>query len=313
MPPGFRSQDMIAATQRAFSRLPWTEYPSKDGKSYLTNGTQIAIDAITNASLAESERYRLVHANDVPDDKNHTVSQGEFFFLNGERGGPMATYLVTASQRKNFKLQMETMVKRVVRTGEHIEGVEVESTGPGGVSGVIKLAKSGRVILSAGVFGTSKVLFRSGIGPLSQLQQVQKSPDGPTLIGEKYWIDRPVGYNLDDAPALYIASSKEDIGSYDWMSAYDNPNPDDVKTYLDNRSGPLAMIQPSLGPVFWDSVKGDDEKTRIIQWNVNADKYPGFGGMYSIYICLCITVPSPHLALLQMYDYPLLTMRHFQS
>jgi hypothetical protein len=37
-----------------------------------------------------------------------------------------------------------------------------------------------------------------GIGPLDQLQVVQSSTDGPTMISNSSWIKLPVGYNLND-------------------------------------------------------------------------------------------------------------------
>lgn len=111
----------------------------------------------------------------------------------------MATYLVTASARKNFKLWMNTSVKRVIRSGGHITGVEVEAFQNGGYAGVVNITSiSGRVILSAGTFGSAKLLMRSGIGPTDQLQVVQASTDGPTMIGNQSWINLPVGYNLED-------------------------------------------------------------------------------------------------------------------
>lgn len=277
MPLGFQSQDMISATQKAFSRLPWTEFPSQDGKSYLTNGTQIAIDALISPSLPNP--YRFIHANDEPNAKNNTATFAEYFLLYGEKGGPMATYLVSASQRKNFRLLMNTTVKRVTRTGEQMSGVEVEASSSDGISGVINITPyTGRIILSAGVFGTSKILFRSGIGPKDQLVTVQRSSDGPTMLGEKYWIDLPVGNGLDDGPAVYLAANGVDVGSFDWERAYHDPDPQDVILYLEKRSGPLAMIQPSLGPIFWDTVLGKDGRTRTIQWNVNSGNEPPYGG-----------------------------------
>lgn len=77
----------------------------------------------------------------------------------------MATYLVTASERSNFKLWMNTTVDKVIRTGGHITGVQVEAYGDGGYKGVVNVTPStGRVILSAGTFGSAKILLRSGIG-----------------------------------------------------------------------------------------------------------------------------------------------------
>ena len=78
----------------------------------------------------------------------------------------MATYLVTAAKREKFQLWTNTMAKRVIRTGGHITGVELEcykggAAGPGRSGTVNVTPGTGRVILSAGTFGSAKVLFRS--------------------------------------------------------------------------------------------------------------------------------------------------------
>ena len=74
----------------------------------------------------------------------------------------MATYLVSAATRKSFTLWMETAAKRVIRSGGHVTGVEIECNGANGHAGTIQLTPNrGRVIISAGTFGTSKLLFRS--------------------------------------------------------------------------------------------------------------------------------------------------------
>jgi cellobiose dehydrogenase (acceptor) len=84
------------------------------------------------------------------------------------------------------------------------------------MSGVVNVTPgTGRVILSAGTFGSAKLLFRSelipprlsvaeliivgGIGPTDQLTIVKNSAiDGPTTISSDQWINLPVDYNLND-------------------------------------------------------------------------------------------------------------------
>lgn len=74
----------------------------------------------------------------------------------------MATYLVTASQRPKFKLWLKTSVKKIIRTGGHATAVELEGFLDGGYSGIVNLtAITGRVIVSAGAFGSAKLLMRS--------------------------------------------------------------------------------------------------------------------------------------------------------
>ena len=105
---------------------------------------------------------------------------------------------MTANGRRNFKLWTNTAVRRVVRTGGKATAVELEG-GKGGYCGTVKLNAGGRVILSAGTFGSTKLLLRSGIGPKDQLTVVKNSAqDGSTMIKESEWINLPVGKNLND-------------------------------------------------------------------------------------------------------------------
>lgn len=257
-----------------------------DGKSYLTNGTQIAIDALTNRSL--SNPYRMIDADKDTTDRSRVTTHDEFFFYNGEKGGPMATYLVSASERANFKLQMNTTVTRVLRDGDTATGVEVEATHPGGLNGTINLTPgTGRVILSAGVFNTFKILLRSGIGPLDQLLPLANhSTEASKVPPKESWIDLPVGYNLDDSPSIALAVNLQYLETYDWPGLW-NATPEtrpEIKQYLDTRSGPLAQIQPSIGPISWDSVVGEDGVTRVVQWDVGTQTGAGYvpSGMFSL-------------------------------
>ncbi|KAF2180834.1 GMC oxidoreductase [Zopfia rhizophila CBS 207.26] len=228
----------------------------------------------TDLAPAVSRAFARIPWTDTPSQDGKLYH----FFINGERGGPMATYLLSASQKKNFELKMNTTVTRVLRKPKDVTGVEVEESGPGGVSGIINLNPKGKVILSAGVFGTSKILFRSGIGPKDQLEIV-KSAEGDKLVDEKDWIDLPVGKLLDDGPAITIAITKPGLETYDWEAAYNTPIPEDAKSYLKSRSGALAQIEPSIGPIFWDEVKGEDGKTRVVQWNSNTVNSEGVGSI----------------------------------
>jgi cellobiose dehydrogenase (acceptor) len=197
----------------AVSSFNQTYIPSKDGKLYLQQG----FDTISKG--LETAGFKHVIANDHPDQKNHTYGRSTFFLENAERHGPLATYLVTAAQRPNFHLMTNTNARRLVRTGGRITGVELEcshggAVGPG-YTGIVGVTPgTGRVILSAGTFGSAKLLFRSmlnrfamkaaltpvgGIGPVDQLRIVNNSRiDGPTMIPSDQWINLPVGYNLND-------------------------------------------------------------------------------------------------------------------
>jgi cellobiose dehydrogenase (acceptor) len=123
-----------------------------------------------------SAGYTALSANERLDAKSGVVSNSEYIFLLGERGGTMATYLVSAAARKNFWLQMNTTVTRFVRKGHTVTGVEVEASEKGGYSGTISVTpNTSRVILFASIFGTAKILFRSEYGlrpPFKALERV---------------------------------------------------------------------------------------------------------------------------------------------
>ncbi|KAJ3946139.1 uncharacterized protein N0V96_004496 [Colletotrichum fioriniae] len=79
-PHGWKAEDLSAATDRAFQRVPWTNIPSKDGILY----NREANDLITKGLVENG--WTSVEANNEPDAKRRTVSQSEYFFQHGGIG-----------------------------------------------------------------------------------------------------------------------------------------------------------------------------------------------------------------------------------
>lgn len=261
-PTGWKSADMKSAVDRVFKRIPGTDTPSMDGKRYKQEG----YDVLSGALGADGWKY--VVANNQQNEKNRVYSHSPFMYENGQRQGPLGAYLPTALARKNFKLKMNTMVRRIVRDGGKATGVELD----GACGGIIKLNPGGRVILSAGTFGSSKVLFRSGIGPKDQLSIVKNSAvDGPTFINESSWINLPVGQNLDDHTNTDLVIKHPNISFYDFYKAWDTPPEDDKTAYLSKRSGILAQSAPNIGPLAWEVIKGSDGIDKQLQWTARVE------------------------------------------
>lgn len=284
---GWGSADLVSATQSVFAKIPGTTVPSMDGELYLQQGANVLEGALSQAGWTREV------SNETPDGKvkGKVYANTTFMYENGERGGPMATYLVEAAARPNFEIWVESQVIRVVRNGSVATGVEVQSTGNLGNSGTVSLSGKGGVILSAGSFGTPKILFRSGIGPQDMLEVVQAA-EGDAMVVEDEWINLPVGYNLVDninvsgqeinSNVSYADTKQTDmvikhpnVTFYQFTAAYNNPIPSDSAAYLDDRTGILTQSASNLNPMVWEPVTGTDGDYRQLQWTARVDSSLG--------------------------------------
>ncbi|KAF8066822.1 cellobiose dehydrogenase [Lyophyllum atratum] len=245
-------------TDKMKARLPSTDAPSTDGKRYLEQAADVA------AKLLDTQGYRRLTINDNPDQKDHVYGYSAFDFIKGKRGGPVATYFKTAIARKNFTYKQYAYVLNVVRNGAQITGVKTNDTSLG-PNGIIPLTSKGRVILSAGSYGSPRILFRSGIGPSDMINIVKADPvAGPNLPPQAQWINLPVGYNVSDNPSINLVFTHPSIDAYEnWAQVWSNPRPADSAQYLKSQSGVLAAASPRLN--FWRAYSGTDGKTRWMQ------------------------------------------------
>ena len=271
-PNGWKASEMSAAVGRAFQRIVGTDTPSSDGKLYKQEG----YDVLSGALAADG--WSNVKANDKPNEKQRTFSHTPYMYANGQRQGPLGTYLVTALARSNFKLWTNTGVRRVIRTAGKATGVELE----GGYCGNVTLNSGGRVILSAGAFGSPKLLFRSGIGPKDQLTIVKNSArDGKTFIPEAQWINLPVGQNLNDHVNTDLVVQHQNVSFYDFYQAWSDPIKADKDAYLNKRAGILTQSAPNIGPIAWEVIKDTDGSERQFQWTARVEG-PGANDTHSM-------------------------------
>ncbi|KAL2206933.1 hypothetical protein CC79DRAFT_1343148 [Sarocladium strictum] len=266
-PDGWKAKDMLKYEEKVFGRIPGNYFTSVDGVRYRPEGFQVVANGLEAAGWEE------VKALSEPAKKKKTYGHPPYMFSGGERGGPLATYLVSANARDNFNYWTNTQARRLVREGGHVTGIEVEPFAGNGYVGTVKLTpQTGRVILAAGTFGSAKLLLRSGIGPEDQLSIVANSTrDGSTMISKDQWIDLPVGYNLEDHTNTDTVITHPDVVFYDFYEAYNDPPPADEEKYLDKRSGILAQAAPNIGPAMFDEVTGADGRTRSFQWTARVE------------------------------------------
>ncbi|QRW07920.1 GMC oxidoreductase [Ceratobasidium sp. AG-Ba] len=243
--------------EKVKARLPSTDNPSRDGKYYLNQVYEVL------SAILDKQGYSGINANNDRNRKDQVYTHTNYYIQDGKRTGPMDTYLKTAKARPNFNILTRTKVISVLRDGGHITGVQTNDNTLGS-NGAIQLAKHGRVILAAGVFGTSKILFQSGIGPSDMLSIVaaNSSVSGYMPPSSQY-IDLPVGQSVTDNPGVSVTFAHPSIDSYNWTAVPTNPRPADAEQYLNDRSGPLAA--PSAHANFWRAYNGADGRTRYTQ------------------------------------------------
>ncbi|CEI61373.1 unnamed protein product [Fusarium venenatum] len=258
-PVGWKWDDVAPAAERLYARNPGTTLPSKDNKRYDTGLYN------TLSSFLNKAGWKSVDMLKQPNEKHQVYSWPSWNVQNSLRAGPVRTYLPLAEKRDNFSLRMGTKVIRVVRSGSHATGVEVETAD--GKKQIINLSKNGRVVLSAGAMSTPRILFNSGIGPKKQILNAKKS--GVTLPAQRNWIDLPVGKEIKDHP-IFAFNIKTDgkWGMLDTDSVLNGTDTKNIKLFEDSASGVLTQGRHRL--IFFTSRKGTDGKTRYFQGSTSA-------------------------------------------
>ncbi|KAG8737141.1 hypothetical protein FRC10_008545 [Ceratobasidium sp. 414] len=250
-------QSIFTYVNKLKARLPANDIPSTDGKRYLTQ----VFDVVK--SILDKQGYTGTTINDSPNSKDHVYGHPGYYVQGGKRTGPMDTYLKTATARPNFKLMTYTKVLSVVRNGAQITGVRTNTTIGG--NGIIPLTPNGRVILSAGVFGTAKLLFQSGIGPSDMLSiAAANATTASYMPPPSQYINLPVGMNVRDSPGVNLVFTHPSVDDYDnWAPVWSNPRTADANQYVSAQAGVFAAASPRAN--FWRVYGASDGVTRWIQ------------------------------------------------
>ncbi|KAK7418605.1 hypothetical protein QQZ08_011189 [Neonectria magnoliae] len=252
-PKGWKWADVAPAAKRLYARNPGTTVPSENSVRY-DQGLYSTLSGFFNKL-----GWKSVDMMKQPNEKHQVYSYPSWNIKDAERAGPVRTYLPLAQQRDNFTLRLGAKVVRLVRSGSRVTGVEIEANRK---TEVIKLAKSGRVVLSAGALSTPRLLFNSGIGPKAQILTAKKT--GITLPPKKDWIELPVGQNFKDHPIFtFNVKTGGAWGVLDTASVLNGSDTSNINLYENKGSGVLTQGRHRL--IFFSSNVGSDGITRYYQ------------------------------------------------
>lgn len=260
-PTGWKHSDVSAAITRLYSTQPSTSNPSKDGIYYQQSGYNTAKQWLVNPKAG----YTELNINANPNSKTKAFGHPVYDYANGQRGGPVVSYLQTALKRPNFHLQSGTWVQRIVQINGLATGVVVSS---GGVTSTIKLSAKGRVIASGGALKSPELLMKSGIGDPSVLTTLSNANQLGGLPASSWVNNSAVGNGLFDNPNTFIEMSGPSIQAYNYVyDVTDNPQPPyaaaDRNLYLTKKSGSYSFAGGSCS--FWDTVTHADGSVAGVQ------------------------------------------------
>ncbi|KAL8937526.1 MAG: hypothetical protein Q9211_003647 [Gyalolechia sp. 1 TL-2023] len=263
-PAGWKHADLVPSINRLYQTQPSTDKPSLDGIYYEQSDYDAAKQwLVNNAGYTELD----INANAAR--KTKVFGHPVYDYANGQRGGPVISYLQTALKRPNFQLQSGTWVQRIVRKGSQATGVVVNV---GGRTSTIRLSRKGRVIVSGGALKSPELLMKSGIGDPAVLTTLAAANQLGGLPSSQWINNTAVGNGLFDSPNTFIAMEGPTIQAYNYQ--YDSPIPSDKDLYLTKKSGPYSIAGGSCS--FWDTIEHADGTVAGVQGGLSAGGYEAY-------------------------------------
>ncbi|TVY39581.1 Cellobiose dehydrogenase [Lachnellula subtilissima] len=264
-PEGWHSADVETANQRLTSQQPSTDNTSRDQVRYLQTGYDAA-----RKWMVDGLGFTDVDLNAQADEKTEVFGHPVFDYADGQRGGPVVSYLQSALEKPNFQIQTNVTVLRVERNLTQATGVCANITG---VEKVISLNPNGRIILSSGAIQSPKLLMMSGIGDPAVLSKIQAAGKMSTTLQSSDWINSTaIGAGLFDNPNTFIELEGPAIQSY--VYSYDSPIVEDAQAYVQNRNGPYTFASETA--VFFDTFTRDDGSNVTFQGTIDSSGYQDY-------------------------------------
>lgn len=269
-PHAWKSANMTTSIKKLYAMQSSTNLTSQDGKRYLQSGYDVA-----RKWLVDGLAFEETDINLKKDNKTQVFGHPIYDYANGQRGGPVTTYLQKALKKHNFHLQSGTRVVRVHRRCQKATGVVVSING---IEKVIRISESGRVILSAGAIQSPSLLMFSGIGDPAVLSDLGAAGKLGGLKSSDWINTTAVGANLFDNPNTFIELRSDTVQSY--FYSYDDPPVQDRDLYLQSRSGPYTFA--SQTSVFWDTTTRIDGSVAAFQGTIDSSGYADFTDNHTI-------------------------------
>jgi len=156
---------------------------------------------LTQACIRACEQMGVAYTTDF----NGAEQEGAGFYQttikNGERASTAQTYLKSVAGNPRLTVLTDALVHRVELAGKRATGVTYSIKG----GNPITVGARKEVVVSAGAFGSPKILLLSGIGPKAELSK----------HGIKTQLDLPVGKNFHDHLHMSLnATIREDISLF---------------------------------------------------------------------------------------------------
>ncbi|TVY19966.1 Cellobiose dehydrogenase [Lachnellula arida] len=264
-PEGWHSADVETANQRLTLRQPSTDNTSRDQVRYLQTGYDAA-----RKWIVDGLGFKDVDMNAQANEKTEVFGHPVFDYADGQRGGPVVSYLQSALKTPNFHIQTNVTVLRVERNLTQATGVYANVTG---VEKIISLKPNGRVILSSGAIQSPKLLMMSGIGDPAVLSKIQAAGKMSTDLPSGDWINSTaIGAGLFDNPNTFIELEGPSIQSY--VYSYDSPIDADAQAYVQSRNGPYTFASETA--VFFDTLTRDDGSNVSFQGTIDSSGYQDY-------------------------------------
>jgi 4-pyridoxate dehydrogenase len=156
--------------------------------------------------------------------------RSQYTIRNGRRSSAATAFLRPAMQRRNLTVETNALVTRVMLRGTTATGTAYLKDGQ-----VVEAAASREVIVSGGAFSTPHILMLSGIGPAAHLREVGIDPV----------VDLPVGRNLQDHLAVFLAFARPAPGPFHHQMRLDRMAVSMVRAWLFG-TGPGTVVPGGL-------------------------------------------------------------------